>query len=94
VSGYASLVGADLARVLAGDGWHPKDTSLLPDHVVLWKDGGTRNFKPIAVTLYLPIGRARVEAICAKAGISATRFEDLYMNAVQPEWLASGSRVV
>jgi hypothetical protein len=85
VAEYASVTGSELARVLAGDGWTPQSTDLLPVNVVLWKDGG--NKKPIPICLPFLIGKNRVERICKKAGVSPTRFEDLLVNAPLPVWL-------
>lgn len=82
---YLSVAGTDLARVLCGDGWTPERTDLLPDYVVLWKGGG--NHKPIQITLYLPVGKSKVQRICSKAGISTDHFETLYRDAPVPDWL-------
>lgn len=86
MSAFSSVTGAELARILSGDGWEPSRTDLLPEQVVLWKDGG--NWKPIPLTLPYPIGKNRVGRICDKAGISATRFHELYLKAPVPDWLA------
>lgn len=89
MSAYTSVTGAELARILCGDGWLPIGLDMLPAAIVLRKEAG--NAKPISITLSYPIGKGRVEKICRKAGISAAQFEQLFLNAAEPEWLDSTS---
>lgn len=84
---YRSVTGLELARILSGDGWGPQNTDDLPAHVVLWKGGS--DAKPISLALFFPIGARRVEKICKAAGITADRFNDLFLGAQMPEWLTA-----
>lgn len=74
---FRETVGRHLARILIADGWS-----------VAWERGNKMQlakdgYKPILITLHLPITKKRVKSLCQSAGMSAARFDELYRTTVE-----------